>query len=267
MTALATPREPRLVVFRVFYWTFVCYLFAPLLLIVLMSLKDSPFVGFPIRGFTLHWYTDLAGDRDVGRALLLSLGVGLAATVLAIVVGTWIALALFNLPWQRLAPILFGAACIPLVTPGIISAISMRMFIRLIGIEPGAAAITLSHAAHAAPLVVIMVITRLRLMPKSLVEAAQDLGADAKTAFRRVVLPFIMPAIVASGMLAMLTSFDDFIRSFFLGSFQPTLPVLIFAKIRDEFSPAITALATVVLVISALLGLAAERQTRKVAER
>jgi spermidine/putrescine transport system permease protein len=249
--------------FRVLYWGFVFYLFLPLALIVLMSFKDSPFIGFPVHALTLHWYSDVLQDSEVSRAFTYSLAVALISTGLAVVVGTWTAVALLRLELPLLVMLVFGAACIPLVTPGIISAISMRMFIRVIGVAPGPAAIVLSHATHAAPLVVIMVTSRLRAMPKSLVEAAWDLGANSRQTFVRVTLPYIAPAIFGAAMLALLSSFDDFLRSFFLGDYNPTLPVLIFARIRNGLSPQITALATAVLVLTGLVGLGAERQVRR----
>lgn len=257
------PGSPRRLLFRLYYWSFVTYLFLPLLLIVIMSVKDSPYIGFPIRGLTLHWYSDLLLDENISQAFIYSLLIALAATAVAIAVGTWISVALVNLELPMLVAFLFATACMPLITPGIISAISMRMFIRAVGIAPGPGAIVLSHAAHAVPFVVIIVTSRLRAMPKSLVEAAWDLGANARVTFIRVTLPYIAPAIFGSGMLALLSSFDDFLRSFFLGNYNPTLPVLIFAKIRTGLSPEITALATAVLALTGVLGLIAEQQTRR----
>ncbi len=147
--------------------------------------------------------------------------------------------------------------------PGIISAISLRLFIKAIDLEPGTAAIILGHTIHNVPFVTLMVLTRLNALKPSLIEAAKDLGADELVAFFRITLPFLKPALLGATIFALLVSFDDFLRSFFLGGFEPTLPVLIFAKLRSGMSPEINAISTIVLLITAALGIYAERFMRR----
>ncbi len=152
---------------------------------------------------------------------------------------------------------------LPAVMPGIISAISLRLFIKAIDLEPGTAAIILGHTIHNVPFVTLMVLTRLNALKPSLIEAAKDLGADELVTFFRITLPFLKPALFGACIFALLVSFDDFLRSFFLGGFQPTLPVLIFAKLHSGMSPEINAISTIVLVITAALGIYAERFMRR----
>jgi spermidine/putrescine transport system permease protein len=139
----------------------------------------------------------------------------------------------------------------------------MRIFIRTVDIPTGTAAIILSHAVHAVPFVVIMVLTRLRSMPANLVDAARDLGADRFVAFLRVTIPYLMPALLGGMIFCVLTSIDDFVRTFFLGGYKPTLPMLIFAKVQGGMSPEINAMATIVLVVTAAVGVYAEHLTRR----
>jgi spermidine/putrescine transport system permease protein len=133
----------------------------------------------------------------------------------------------------------------------------------MIDLEPGMLAIILGHTVHNVPFVALVVMARLSTLPRSHIEAARDLGADSLVAFARITLPYLKPALIGAGVFCMLISFDDFIRSFFLGGYQPTLPVLIFAELRSGMSPEINAIATVVLLITALLGLWAERSMRR----
>ena len=98
---------------------------------------------------------------------------------------------------------------------------------------------------------------------KSQIEAARDLGADPLIAFLRITLPYLVPAILGASVFCLLLSFDDFVRSFFLGGYEPTLPVLIFAMLRSGMSPEINAISTVALVLTAAIGVWAERFTRK----
>ncbi|MCB1375247.1 MAG: ABC transporter permease subunit, partial [Rhodobacteraceae bacterium] len=120
-----------------------------------------------------------------------------------------------------------------------------------------------AHAVHNVPFVALVVMARLATLPASHTEAAMDLGADRFVSFFRITLPYLKPALIGAGVFCMLLSFDDFVRSFFLGGYEPTLPVLIFSKLRSGMSPEINAIATVVLIMTAVLGIWAERSMRR----
>jgi len=258
-----TDGDARHGVLRVFYRGVVAWLFLPLALIVLMSVTDSAIVGLPIERVTLRWYGDVLADQDVLRAFFYSCTVATGSTALAMAVGLWTALAISSLRSAFMRAALFCAACLPIVTPGIVSAISLRIFIRLLGLDPGYAAIMLGHAIHAAPFVVIMLTFRLRTMPADLVEAARILGANQVHAFLHVTLPWMYPAIAGAAVLALLESFDDFLRAFFLGGYQATLPVLIYGRLFSGLSPEINAIAAIVLVLTISIGFGGERLFRR----
>ncbi|MDE3794371.1 ABC transporter permease [Sinorhizobium meliloti] len=244
------------------YWLFAVYLLLPLALMTAMSFKDASFVAFPITDWTLNWYAQVLNDKQFIEASLYSIGIALATTAAATAIGVWIALLVSTEGiWGK--AIIFALACLPAVVPGLINAISMRIFIRTVDIPTGTAAIILSHAVHAVPFVVIMVLTRLRSMPANLVDAARDLGADRFVAFLRVTIPYLMPALLGGMIFCVLTSIDDFVRTFFLGGYKPTLPMLIFAKVQGGMSPEINAMATIVLVVTAAVGVYAEHLTRR----
>ncbi|MFE3837959.1 ABC transporter permease [Pseudogemmobacter sonorensis] len=248
------------------YWAFVVYLLVPLALMMVMGFKDSKFIGFPIRSWTLDWYLGVFGDAQVVSAMLYSLVIALVSTAIALAMGTWIAVALSGRAfWGR--ALVLGLALLPAVIPGVISAIAFRISARVIGMDPGMWAIIWSHAIHNVPFVLLVVMARLSTLPKSYGEAARDLGADPFVAFFRVTLPYLTPSLIGGGVFCMLLSFDDFVRSFFLGGYEPTLPVLIFAKLRSGMSPEINAISTVVLVLTAILGIWAERSMRKLSKR
>lgn len=244
------------------YWIFVVYLLLPLALMMAMSFKDANFIAFPISSWTLDWYAKVLQDKQFIDASFYSVGIALATTIGATIVGVWIAL-LISTEGIRGKAILFALACLPAVVPGLINAISMRIFIRVVDIPTGTFAIILSHTVHAVPFVVIMVLTRLRSMPANMVDAARDLGADAFIAFLRVTIPYLMPALIGGMIFCVLTSIDDFVRTFFLGGYKPTLPMLIFAKLQGGMSPEINAMATIVLIVTAAAGLYAEHFTRR----
>lgn len=244
------------------YWLFVVYLMLPLALMMAMSFKDANFIAFPITEWTLRWYAQVLQDRQFIEAAFYSIGIALATTLAATIVGVWIALLVSaEGVWGK--AVIFALACLPAVVPGLINAISMRIFIRVVDIPTGTFAIVLAHTVHAVPFVVIMVLTRLRSMPANLVDAARDLGADPFVAFLRVTIPYLTPALLGGMIFCVLTSIDDFVRTFFLGGYKPTLPMLIFAKVQGGMSPEINAMATVVLIVTAAVGLYAEHFTRR----
>jgi spermidine/putrescine transport system permease protein len=244
------------------YWAFVAYLFLPLAMMTLMGFKDSQFIGFPINEWTPDWYYTALTDPTIRSTFIYSITIAVVSTVLSLFIGTWVALLLGPTRfWGKLA--VFGLMCLPAVVPGVISAIALRIFIRLIGIEPGMGAIIFGHTIHNVPFVALLVMARLSSLRQSHLDAARDLGADNLITFLRITLPYLKPALVGGTVFCLLLSFDDFVRSFFLGGYQPTLPVLIFAELRSGMSPEINAIATVVLLLTALGGLWAERSMRR----
>ncbi|QFT30618.1 ABC transporter permease [Roseibium porphyridii] len=244
------------------YWAFVLYVFVPLVLMIVMGFKDSKFIGFPIRSWTLDWYTGVFDDAAVPSAFIYSVVIAVLATVISVFVGTWIAVLLEGRKFLGRTAI-FGLTILPALVPGIISAIAFRIYARWLGIEPGMGAIVWAHAVHNVPFVALVLMARLSTLPKSQIEAARDLGADPILAFLRITLPYLVPAILGASIFCLLLSFDDFVRSFFLGGYEPTLPVLIFAKLRSGMSPEINAIATIALILTAAIGIWAERFTRR----
>ena len=244
------------------YWAFVLYVFVPLVLMILMGFKDSKFIGFPIRSWTLDWYTGVFDDAAVPSAFMYSVVIAVLATTISVFVGTWIAVLLEGRKFLGRTA-MFGLTVMPALVPGIISAIAFRIYARWLDIEPGMGAIVWAHAVHNVPFVALVVMARLSTLPKSQIEAARDLGADPIIAFLRITLPYLVSTILGASIFCLLLSFDDFIRSFFLGGYEPTLPVLIFAKLRSGMSPEINAIATIALILTAAIGIWAERFTRR----
>ncbi|MBJ6988033.1 MULTISPECIES: ABC transporter permease [unclassified Devosia] len=244
------------------YAAFAFYLLSPLMIVVMMSFKDGVFLGFPIEKWTTRWFLEVAQDREFHSALGLSLYIAVISTLIALIVGVWVAVLLARAKlWGR--PIIFALACMPLVVPSIVSAISLRIFAQSVGIPPGTTAIIMAHAIHSVPYMTLMALTRLNGMPKNITEAARDLGADSFVTFVRVTLPYLMPALIGGTVFSMLSSFDDFVRSFFLGGYNPTLPVLIYGRIFSGLTPSLAAMSTMILVVTICIGLYTERMVRR----
>lgn len=244
------------------FWAFIIYLFLPLIMMVMMGFKDSEFIGFPIRSWTFKWYQVAINDMEVLGIFAYSMTIAISTTILSLIIGTWAAMALGPTKFRGKF-ILFALACLPAVIPGIISAISLRIYAQSLDITPGMWAIILGHTVHNVPFVTLVGIARLNSQPESHIDAALDLGADNVIAFMRITLPFLVPSLIGAGIFCMLTSFDDFVRSFFLGGYEPTLPVYIFSQLRTGMSPEINAISAIILLITAALGLSAERLMRR----
>jgi spermidine/putrescine transport system permease protein len=241
------------------YWGALAIFALPLALIALTSLAQGSIVGFPMGPSGLHWYGAALADPAYRHAFALSAVLAFGSALLAVVMGCWIALAAASLRWRWMQLVLRIGALVPLVTPGIVHAVALRIAIRVIGLDPGFIAILLGHAIHATPYATIMAGARLATLPAEQVEAARTLGARPGAVFLHVIMPWLRPALLGAGGLAALSSFDDFIRSFFLGGYDPTLPVLIFGRLRSGLTPEINAVATIVLLIVCFAAAGADR--------
>lgn len=254
--------RPRAYALPAIFWAFVVYLFLPLIVMAAMGLRDSKFVAFPIHKWTTHWYRDVLFDREILESLLLSFEVALMSTAISIFVGLPLAFLVARTSGISRA-VAIAIIVLPAFLPVIVSSIALRMFIGRIGLETGTVAIAFGHAVGSVPFVVIMVLTRLNALNKNVVEAARNLGADDMIVLFRIVLPYLVPALLGAFMFCMLLSFEDFVRSFFLGGFKQTFPVLLFSRLRFGFDPGLAAISTLVLVTTTVVGLYAERYLRR----
>lgn len=245
-----------------YFWLFVAYLFLPLMVMAAVGFRDSNFVAFPIQAWTTRWYQSVVFQRDIMSSIWVSVKVAFGATTLSLLIGVPMAFFVARMRgfWRAA---MIAVIVLPAFLPVVVAAISLRMFIGVLGMETGVSAIIFGHAVSTVPFVVVMILTRLGSMSANLADAARDLGADEFIVFFRVTLPFLMPAIFGGAVFSMLLSFEDFVRSFFLGGFEPTFPVMLFAKLRFGFDPGLAAISTLVLVVSIMLGLHAERFSRR----
>ncbi len=236
------------------------FLHLPVLIIVVFSFNDSKFSADWV-GFTLEWYRRLFERPDLLRGLRLSLLVGGISTVVAAVFGTLLALALSRGRRRRGARSLAeGLLYVPVVTPEVVVGVSLLMVFAVAGIPLGIGSITIAHIAFNISFVAIVVLARLEGMDRTLEEAAMVLGADELTAFRRITVPQLWPAILAGGLLAFTMSFDDYvITSFVAGAGSSTLPIVVYGMVRRTVEPSVNAISTLILVVTAVLIFVADR--------
>jgi len=246
----------------IIYIAFAIYILAPLVVTVLMSFRDDPFIGFPITKWTTEWYVTVLSDGPILWAFTTSVYVAVMSTILSLIVGLAVAFRL-----ERTSTVgrtaFYALVCLPIVVPSVIQAVALRIFTRDLGMDPGANAIIIAHAVNSVPFVALIILARLSSMPHYLVQSARDLGADAFVAFMRVTIPFLKPALIGATIVALMNSFDDFIRALILGSSNPTLPVFLFQRMREGMSPGLAAIATLVIVLTVTLGIYGEKLFRR----
>ena len=234
------------------------FLHLPLLILAAFSFNSSRFTVW--QGFSLHWYAAALGDPQLTESAWNSLIIAVVATVASTIIGTLCAYGL----WKRNSPPLAGSLYLSLVTPEIVTGISLLAFyqwiFRFLRVPLGMHTVILAHVAFSIAYVVIVVMARLRTVDAQLEEAALDLGANEWEAFRHVTLPAILPGIVAAALLAFTVSFDDYvITSLVAGVDSTTLPMVIYAMARRGANPSINAISALIVVIFGGLILISER--------
>lgn len=228
------------------------FFYIPIIILVVNSFNASRFGG-TWKGFTLGWYEMLFRDRAIWHAMLNTIKVAVASTLVSVVLGTTAALALHK--WKgKMQLFHYGLIYTHLVLPDILMGISLLLFFIAIGMEPSLFTVFLAHTTFCISYVAMAVLGRLQDFDNNLVEAAHDLGANTWTTFWRVQFPLILPGIIAGGLLAFTLSIDDFVITFFVsGKGSDTLPVKIYGMIkRSPNLPMINALSTLMLVFTAL---------------
>ena len=250
------------------------FLIAPIVVIVPLSFNAEPYFTFTegmLRlepaAYSLRWYQNVMGDPEWRHALLNSLFIGLSATVLATTLGTLAALGLTHpaLPGRSA---IMGLLISPMITPVIISAAGMFFFYSNLGLTQTHLGLILAHATLGTPFVVITVTATLSGFDPNLYRAAASLGAGPLRTFRRVVLPLIAPGVVSGAVFAFATSFDEVVTVLFMGGLeQRTVPRQMWTGIREQISPAILAVATLLTAFSLLFMLSVEWLRRRAGGR
>jgi spermidine/putrescine transport system permease protein len=238
------------------------FLYIPILLLVVYSFNDSK-LNLTWVGFTTKWYGALFQNEVLLRAFQNSLIVAGATTLLSVFLGTTAAWLLhrYKFPAQQLIGLLIF---IPMVMPEVLMGTSLLVLFVTLGIPLGFGTLIVAHTTFCFPFVLVGVQARLQGLDPSLEEAAQDLGATPLKAFWLVIVPYLMPAIVAGALMAFTLSFDEYIVTIFTsGAESQTLPLKVYGMVRVGLNPQLNALSTLFIGITALLVIGSQIFTRK----
>jgi spermidine/putrescine transport system permease protein len=245
-------------------WTIGVYsfLYLPIVVLVVISLNDSPILSLPFKGVTFDWYTRSFNDAAIRLSLFNSLKVAAAATVLATGFGLLAAFAIYR--YQFFGKNAFRIALnLPILLPGIVTGVAMLAYFSDLGWELSLATVIIGHAVFGIPVAFGPMVTRLSQFPRSLEEAAYDLGAKPAQVFRDVIFPYIRSAIISGALLAFTLSFDEVVVTIFLTGRDNTLPIEIWGRLRTNITPEIAAIATLISVASGAIVLLSQWVTAK----
>ena len=236
-------------------WTLgaLFFLVAPLFVIVPLSFNAGSFLSFPMPGWSSRWYLELWDTPIWWQSFKHSLIVGTGATLIATVLGTLAAVGL-SMATFRAKNLLMALLISPLIVPLIIVAAGTYFYFIPLGLANSLLGLTLVHAALGAPFVLITVSATLVGFDRNLARAGASLGAPPLLVFWKITMPLIAPGMIAGALFAFITSFDELVVAMFLtGPGQRTLPRQMFDGIRENLSPTILAVATLLILFSVLL--------------
>lgn len=282
--SIPQPRALKLA-YKAYVAVFFAYLAAPLIVVAAFAFNDSLFPALPWNGFTLDWFvnrsaprTGLFHDGPILASIWTSLFVAFFVTLLSVAVGTCNAF-LFEREDFPFKDLLYLAMLAPLVVPGVILGISILVFSNtlinwldaLLGIEvealrPGLLLVVLGQFSFITTISTLVIAARLRKFDATLEEAARNLGASRLRAIRTVTLPYLRPAMVGAGIIALLMSFENFNTTLFLVGPDAPLTITMFDRLREGSTPVLNAVSLFLMVVSgglAMVSLFVQRPERE----
>jgi len=246
--------------FRIICGLILFFLVFPLLVIIPLSFNAVPFftftpemLSFDPAGYSTKWYEDFFTNLNWQGAVWNSVVIAFFATIISTSVGTLAALGLSR-PTMPYRTLIMSILISPMIVPLIISAAGMFFFYSSIGLQGTHIGVILAHAVLGTPFVVITVTATLVGFDNNLIRASSSLGASPVRTFFQVIVPLITPGVISGALFAFITSFDEVVVVLFVGSFdQRTIPWQMFSGIREQISPTILAVATLLTLVSMLL--------------
>lgn len=228
------------------------FLYVPIFVLIVFSFNESKSSSV-FSGFTLDWYKRLFNNRIIISSLVNTIIIAVAASIISTILGTLAAIGINSMKRVPRA-VVMNVTNMPIINPEIVTGVSLMLlfsfFAARMTLEFGFVTLLIAHITFDVPYVILSVMPKFRQMDPHLYEAAQDLGCSPFRAFRKVVLPEIMPGVVSGFLMSFTYSLDDFVISYFTtGSTSQTLPITIYSMTRRKVSPEINALSTLIFLV------------------
>lgn len=236
-------------IFGRLYLAFIfLFLYAPIAILIFFSFNSARGRGV-FSGFTFDWYKKLFSNELILSSFINTLIIAAIASVSATIIGTLASIGI-NSFGRKMRNTLLGATYVSIINPEIVTGVSLMLLFVILKIKFGFTTLILAHITFNIPYVILNVMPKLRQQDKSLFEAALDLGCTPREAFFKVVIPDIMPGILAGFLMALTYSLDDFVVSYFTsGVTSQTLPITIYSMTRKRVSPEINAISTIIFIV------------------
>jgi putative spermidine/putrescine transport system permease protein len=232
---------------------------APLIVPLLMSISDTPYIVFPPQGFTLDWYGAVLANPEARGSFLFSLELAAVVTLVSLVLGIPCAAGLtrFRVRGQAAA---LAVILSPLVVPLIVTGVALLQLFAMLGSRATMLQLVIGHSVVCLPYVIRSVSASFVLVNRDLEDAAAVLGAAPHVVARRIVWPQVRPGILAGGIFCFIVSFDDYPISMWLadGNHFP-VPLYLYTVIERSFDPSIAAIASLMILFALLLVLVIEK--------
>ena len=251
------------------FYTILVYvfMFAPIVVVMVLSFNPKQFGCFPMAGFSLKWYVELARDAAILNAFKNSMVLGACASLVSTTVGILAAMAFvrFDFPGKNTINTLLLA---PIMIPEVILGVALLLFLRWLQQPKSFALLVVGHVVLTLPYVLLIVQARLVGIKREYEEAAQSLGANPLQTFKEITFPLLAPAILGGVLFSFTISLDDITATLFWATAQnQTLPVKIFGMLRNSISPEINALGTIMVLLTVALPLLAGYLIRRFSRR
>ena len=238
---------------RIWFAVLVVFLYLPIAFMIIFSFDEGATPGLPITGFTLKWYEEMLGNRQLLRAVGNSIEVAAIVALLSTIIGTMAAFVVVRggIRYPSATRIAFT---LPIMVPGVLIGVSLLIFFaRAVDLPLSLGTVIAGQLVVTVPFVLLIVASRLQGFDRKLEWAAADLGASPRQAIRHIVLPLIAPAIIAGALISVTLSIDEFVITWFTVGNQPTLPTYIYTRVKFGVTPEVNAVATVMLVATLLI--------------
>ena len=243
---------------KIYMWIILVFMYVPILTLIVLSFNRSKSRSH-WAGFTFNWYIRLFKDSEILNALANTLVIALIATIVATIIGTVTTVALVGLN-RRTRAVIMGITNIPMINADIVTGISLMLLFRVLHFQSGFITVLIAHITFNIPYVMLSVMPRMKTISPSVYEAALDLGAEPWFAFRKTVLPDLMPAVFSGALMAFTMSIDDFIITYFTkGSGFDTLSTKIYNSVKRGIQPEIYALSAIIFIVVLVLLFASNR--------
>ena len=237
---------------KVYMALVILFLYVPIFVLIVFSFNETKSRSV-FTGFTLDWYVKLFNNRIIISSLINTIIIAVLSSIISTVLGTLAAIGINSMKKVPKA-IVLNVTNMPVINPEIVTGVSLMLlfvfFAARMNLEFGFVTLLIAHITFDVPYVILNVMPKFKQMNPHIYEAAQDLGCGPFKAFRKVVLPEIMPGVVSGFLMAFTYSLDDFVISYFTsGSTSQTLPITIYSMTRRKVSPEINALSTIIFAV------------------